>query len=133
VGSQGRRRLSGAGRGTPVSLTEDPTEATERQWQHCRQCRPDGWRRGAREPGQRLSGGPARRFRGILQCDCYSAYGTHPAITLAACWAHPRRKFHEALQTRKTLATGPLKAIARLYKVEKDLRQSRAGPEQRAA
>src|SRR5258708_1970425 len=34
VGPQGRRRLSGAGRGAPVSLTEDPTEATERQWQH---------------------------------------------------------------------------------------------------
>jgi len=46
-------------------------------------------------------------FRGILQCDCYSAYGTHaaahPAITLAACWAHARGKFHEALQTRQTL------------------------------
>jgi transposase IS66 family protein len=116
VGSQGRRRLSGAGRGAPVSLTEDPT--------------------GVGVPASRgsacledLLGG----FRGILQCDFYSAYGTHPAITLAVCWAHLRRKFHEALQTRQTLATGPLKAIARLYKVEKDLRQSRATPEQRAA
>ena len=27
MGAQGRRRLSGAGRGAPVSLTEDPTEA----------------------------------------------------------------------------------------------------------
>ena len=27
VGAQGRRRLSGAGRGAPVSLTEDPTGA----------------------------------------------------------------------------------------------------------
>jgi hypothetical protein len=47
--------------------------------------------------------------------------------------AHLRRKFYEALQTRQTLATGRLKAIARLYKAEKDLRQSRAGPEQPAA
>lgn len=30
MGSQGRCRLSGTGRGAPVSLTEDPTEATER-------------------------------------------------------------------------------------------------------
>jgi hypothetical protein len=32
MGTQGRRRLSGAGRGAPVPLTEDPTEATERQY-----------------------------------------------------------------------------------------------------
>lgn len=76
-------------------------------------------------------------FRGILQCDGYSAYGTHaarnPGITLAACWAHARRKFHEALQTGQALAAGPLKAIARFYGIEKELRQSRAGPEERAA
>jgi hypothetical protein len=26
----------------PVSLTEDLTEVTERQWQQCRRCQPDG-------------------------------------------------------------------------------------------
>lgn len=76
-------------------------------------------------------------FRGILQCDGYSAYGTHaarhPGITLAACWAHARRKFYEALQTGQTLAGGPLKAIAGLYTIEKDMRQSRAGQMERAA
>jgi transposase len=76
-------------------------------------------------------------FRGILQCDGCSAYGTHPArnpgITLAACWAHARRKFHEALQTGQKPAAGPLKAIATIYGIEKELRQSRAGPEERAA
>lgn len=75
-------------------------------------------------------------FRGILQSDGYQAYNVHaskrPSITQAACWAHVRRKFHEALQTGQQLAAGPLKAIARLYLIEKDLRQSRAGPEQRA-
>ena len=30
-----------------------------------------------------------------------------------SCWAHARRKFHEALQTRQTLATGPLKGHRR--------------------
>jgi transposase len=75
-------------------------------------------------------------FQGILQCDGYAAYGTHaskhPGITLAACWAHVRRKFYEALQTGQTLAAGPLKTIGGLYAIEKQLRQSRAGPEERA-
>jgi len=75
-------------------------------------------------------------FTGILQSDGYQVYNTHaakrPGITQAACWAHVRRKFHEALQTGQHSAAGPLKAIGRLYLIEKDLRQSRAGPEQRA-
>jgi transposase len=75
-------------------------------------------------------------FCGILQCDGHSAYGTHvarnPRITLAACWAHARRKFHEALQTGQKHAAGPLKAIATLYAIETELRQSRAGPQERA-
>jgi transposase len=75
-------------------------------------------------------------FRGILQSDGYQAYNVHasrrPGIAQAACWAHVRRKFHDALQTGQHPAAGPLRAIARLYLIEKDLRQSRAGPEQRA-
>jgi len=75
-------------------------------------------------------------FRGILQCDGYAAYdthgGKHPGIELAACWAHVRRKFYEALQTGQTLAAGPLKAIAALYAVEKEARDARAGPAARA-
>jgi transposase len=75
-------------------------------------------------------------FQGILQSDGYQAYNVHAAkrtgITQSACWAHVRRKFHEALQTGQHLAAGPLKAIAKLYLIEKDLRETRAGPEQRA-
>jgi hypothetical protein len=59
-------------------------------------------------------------FRGILQCDFYSAYGNACGSAsgnhAGRLWAHARGKFHEALQTRQTLAAGPLK----------DLRQSRA-------
>lgn len=77
------------------------------------------------------------RFTGILQCDGYAAYqshaGKHPGIELAACWAHVRRKFHEALQIGQTLAAGPLKAIGDLYAIETELRHARAGPAQRAA
>lgn len=76
-------------------------------------------------------------FRGIVQCDGYAAYDSHaakhPGIVLAACWAHARRKFHEAFQTGQPLAAGPLQAIARLNAIEKELRQSRAGPAERAA
>lgn len=75
-------------------------------------------------------------FRGILQSDGYQAYNVHaakhPGIHQAACWAHVRRKFHEALQTGQHLAAGPLRAIARLYLIEKDLRETRAGPDQRS-
>ena len=74
-------------------------------------------------------------FRGILQCDGYAAYGghaaRHPGIDLAGCWAHVRRKFHEALQTGQPLAAGPLQTIARLYLIENELRQTRAGPGER--
>ena len=39
--------------------------------------------------------------RGTLQCDGYAAYpahaNKHPGLQLAACWAHVRRKFNEAL------------------------------------
>ena len=75
------------------------------------------------------------RFTGILQCDGYAAYDAHrnkhPGITLAACWAHARRKFHEALKTGQALAAAPLQVIQRLYRIETGLRASRAGPEDR--
>ena len=43
-------------------------------------------------------------FKGVLQSDGYAAYGAFArergeAITLAGCWAHARRGFHEALQS----------------------------------
>jgi hypothetical protein len=74
---------------------------------------------------------------GIQQCDGYAAYDAHrrkhPGVTLAACWAHVRRKFHEALQIGQTLAAGPLQAIGDLYAIETGFRQARAGPAERAA
>jgi len=47
-------------------------------------------------------------FTGTIQCDGYAGYGAFAhrrssAITLAGCWAHVRRKFHDALeQTPRT-------------------------------
>jgi len=74
-------------------------------------------------------------YHGTLQCDGYAAYGKHSnkgnAIQFAGCWAHVRRKFHEALQTGQQLAARPLQIIAQLYLAEKHLRQTRAGPDER--
>ena len=43
-----------------------------------------------------------------MHCDGYAAYPSFAnrsegRITLAACWAHARRKFHEAQETPATL------------------------------
>lgn len=67
-------------------------------------------------------------FRGVIQSDGYSAYGAylkrHPQaeIELAACWAHARRKFHEA-QNESPFAARMLFEIQELYKIEADLRE----------
>jgi transposase len=74
-------------------------------------------------------------FRGIVQSDGYAAYDAfaakHQSVTLAGCWAHARRKFYDALQTGQQQAAGVLKRIAELYAIEKELRQARAGPDER--
>ncbi len=57
-----------------------------------------------------------------MQSDGYSAYGSfkkrHP---YAACWAHARRKFHEA-RNESPLAAQTLLKIQGLYRVEAELR-----------
>lgn len=74
-------------------------------------------------------------FRGILQSDAYAAYDTwtarHEGIVQAGCWAHVRRKFHEALQGGQNLAAGPLARIQQLYRIEAGLREDGAGPDRR--
>ena len=68
-------------------------------------------------------------FKGIVQSDGYSAYGAykkrHPKaqIEFAACWAHARRKFHEA-RNESPLAAQMLLEIQELYKIEADLRKA---------
>ena len=66
-------------------------------------------------------------FTGIIQSDGYSAYGAylkrHPKaeVKLAACWAHARRKFHEA-RNESPFAARMLQEIQELYEIEADLR-----------
>lgn len=77
-------------------------------------------------------------FKGTIQCDGYAAYGAFAqtragAITLAGCWAHARRKFHEAIEQAPRQAGWIMRQIQHLYHVERELRQRRAGPQLRVA
>ena len=77
-------------------------------------------------------------FSGTVQCDGYSAYPAFATrsdgrITLAACWAHARRKFHEAAESAPQRAGWLLLQIQHLYRIEKQLRETKAGPHQRQA
>jgi len=78
-----------------------------------------------------------RDFKGVLQCDGSSAYAAFKkgrnAIELAACWAHTRRKFHEALEQAPRRAGWILRQIQHLYRIESALRETKAGPKLRAA
>jgi len=74
-------------------------------------------------------------FKGVLQVDGYSGFEQltrRGTITLAACWAHTRRKFYEILAaTDSPIAAEALQRIAALYRVEAQL--SGQAPEQRRA
>jgi transposase len=77
-------------------------------------------------------------FTGTLQCDGYGAYPVfarnHPhPVVLAGCWAHVRRKFHEARDQSPKLSGWFLRQIQHLYRVEAELRESHAGIRLRAA
>ena len=76
-------------------------------------------------------------FKGTLQCDAYAAYssfaGNRKTITLAGCWAHARRHFHEARDTAPLRCHWILRQIGHLYSIERKLRDQKAGPELRAA
>jgi transposase len=77
-------------------------------------------------------------FTGTLQCDGYAAYrafaNSRPQpIELAGCWAHVRRKFHEALEAAPRTAGWVLHQIQNLYRIEARLRERRAGPKLREA
>jgi transposase len=77
-------------------------------------------------------------FTGTVQCDGYSAYRAfankrNGTIALAGCWAHVRRKFHEALEQSPKTAGWMMRQIQHLYRVEARLREQRAGPRLRVA
>ena len=79
-------------------------------------------------------------FEGILQSDGYEAYPRYCAaqalrgkeVRRAACLAHVRRKFREAENERPAVVRWILRMIAKLYRIEAELRQYEASAEVRA-
>lgn len=72
-------------------------------------------------------------FKGYLQSDGYDAYETFdkvPGITTLNCWAHARRKFHDAIDYDKEGAEAVLLLIQQLYNIEKHCRKENFAPEQ---
>lgn len=67
-------------------------------------------------------------YRGLLQTDAYAPYLTfarnNDAVTLLGCMAHARRNFKEAHQYNRRECEVVLKLIARLYAIEKQIRQA---------
>jgi transposase len=74
-------------------------------------------------------------YRGLLQSDGYEGYAAyvraHPGVEWLGCWAHARRKFHEALAEAPGRAGFVLRLIGHFYRYEAQWRQ--AGPALRAA
>ena len=86
--------------------------------------------RGAEHAANHLRG-----FEGLLQVDGYAAYRglaaprdgapDQPGVTLAYCWAHSRRRFHEIAEAGPApIAAETLRRIAALYAVEAEIRGS---------
>ena len=74
-------------------------------------------------------------YKGTVQTDGYEAYDQFEKskdIKLLACWAHARRKFVDALEEDRKLATEAIVQIRLLYKVETDADNEGLIPEQRA-
>lgn len=66
-------------------------------------------------------------FSGTLQTDGYKVYDTfaetsEKGIVLAACWAHARRKFQDALSNDRKSAERAMVLIQELYAVEREVK-----------
>src|SRR5690606_40015677 len=70
-------------------------------------------------------------FKGVLQSDQYGAYASHErktgGIVRVGCWAHARRKFHDAIDERPKAANLVLRIIARLYNLEREWDEANVG------
>ncbi|HEX7380062.1 MAG TPA: transposase, partial [Pirellulales bacterium] len=69
-----------------------------------------------------------KNYSGCLQCDAagvYDSFFVGSRMTGAGCWAHARRRFHEARQLDPRIGQTALAYIAQLYAVERELRARR--------
>lgn len=75
-------------------------------------------------------------YHGYAQTDGYEVYDEfehREGITMCGCWAHARRKFADALEENKKLASEALYYISQLYAVESKADDEKLKPEQRMA
>lgn len=129
---------------TPVPVLDPGRGKTKtgRLWVYAREQR--GWN-GPAPPAAVYLFAPDRKaerpvahlqhFKGVLHVDGYAGFERVAAredVTLAACWAHTRRKFYDVeQQTGSPIAAEALRRIATLYEVEKKARGQ--SPAQRMA
>lgn len=69
-----------------------------------------------------------------MQCDDYAAYEHFEqmkGITLTGCWAYVRRKYVDALEENRPLATQAIHYIDKLYKIESDANDAGLTTEER--
>lgn len=124
---------------TPVEYLA-PGEGKTKQGYFWTACRPGGdvfYRWETSRAADCLDNLLGPEFKGILQCDGYSAYPAFAkrrgGLELAGCWAHARRNFHEALPQAPRPAGWVLRQIQHLYRIESALREKKAGPRLRQA
>ena len=77
-------------------------------------------------------------FQGTLQGDGYQAYAGmakgNDKVVRVGCWAHARRKFHEALKESPVAALHVLRLIGHLYRCEREWKEGgQCGPALRAS
>ena len=83
--------------------------------------------------------GPVRflgDYKGYLQADAFGGYDAIYAgkeVIEVACWAHARRKFHDALPTDPERGHAALAYIGQLYAVEREAREKELDAEARRA
>jgi len=72
-------------------------------------------------------------FKGIVQCDGFSAYQAlvkrYGGIKLAGCLAHIRRKFYDARKQSPEVVLPILREIQNLYRIERHLRDHKIPPD----
>jgi transposase len=70
-------------------------------------------------------------FNGYLQADAYNGYDgvfVEERIIEVACWAHARRKFHDAFETDRPRCLEMLEYIRQLYAVEREAKDRNLDP-----
>jgi len=78
-----------------------------------------------------------KKYKGSVQCDAYIGYISYERqnserISLRFCWAHVRRKFHEAMKMGCADAAWVTVQINNLYAIEARLRERKAEKKLRA-